>query len=92
MLCSALVGRRPELDTMSRVLVGGSGGVVAVVGEAGIGKSRLVRELCSSARGGDVVVVSGRAVQSRRPSPYRPPLTRSFAPPIGLEPITAIAG
>jgi hypothetical protein len=34
MLCSRLVGRRPELEIMSRVLVAGSGGVVAVDGEA----------------------------------------------------------
>jgi predicted ATPase len=69
MLCSRLVGRRPELEIMSRVLVAGSGGVVAVVGEAGIGKSRLVRELCNSARGRGVVVVSGPFGAGRRSRP-----------------------
>jgi DNA-binding CsgD family transcriptional regulator len=69
-LCPALIGRHRELDVMTRVLP--TGGAVAVLGEAGVGKSRLLRELCETARSQDVVVVTGRAVQARRPLPYRP--------------------
>ena len=44
---SRLVGRVPEMDSVGAALrraVDGSGGVLAVVGPPGIGKSRLVRE------------------------------------------------
>jgi DNA-binding CsgD family transcriptional regulator len=71
MLCPALVGRRLELEAMTRVL-DVAGGAVAVLGEAGIGKSRLIRQLCGLARDRGWVVVTGRAVQARRPLPYRP--------------------
>jgi len=55
-----------------RMLDAGCGGAVIVLGEAGIGKSRLVRELVGRARDRGLVIVSGRAVQSRQPVPYRP--------------------
>jgi hypothetical protein len=71
-LCPALVGRGAELEAPVRMLDAGCGGAVVVLGEAGIGKSRLVRELTGHARARRLVVVSGRAVQSRQPTPYRP--------------------
>jgi DNA-binding CsgD family transcriptional regulator len=71
-LCPVLVGRRGELEASVPVLNAGSGGAVVVLGEAGIGKSRLVRELVGQARTRGLVVISGRAVQSRQPTPYRP--------------------
>ena len=71
-LCPALVGRGGELEASARMLDAGYGGAVVVLGEAGIGKSRLVRELVGQARDRSLVVVSGRAVQSRQPTPYRP--------------------
>ena len=71
-LCPALVGRGAELEASVRMLDAGCGGAVVVLGEAGLGKSRLVRELAGLARGRGLVIVSGRAVQSRQPTPYRP--------------------
>jgi DNA-binding CsgD family transcriptional regulator len=71
-LCPALVGRGSDLEAPVRMLDAGYGGAVVVLGEAGIGKSRLVRELTGHARARGLVVVSGRAVQSRQPTPYRP--------------------
>ena len=47
-----MVGRDKELNFLSAVLdeaIGGAGGVVNIVGPAGIGKSRLVREIASTA-------------------------------------------
>ena len=43
-----------------------------VLGEAGIGKSRLAREAAELAEGRGFVVVRGRAVQAQTPVAYRP--------------------
>jgi predicted ATPase len=71
-LCPALVGRRRELEASVRMLDAGCGGAVVVLGEAGIGKSRFIRELAGQASDRGLVIVSGRAAQSRQPVPYRP--------------------
>ncbi|MDH6244610.1 adenylate/guanylate cyclase domain-containing protein [Mycobacterium sp. OTB74] len=57
---STLVGRRLEMAAVEGLLdraVDGHGAVVGIVGPAGIGKSRLVRELAAMARDRDVQVV-----------------------------------
>jgi DNA-binding CsgD family transcriptional regulator len=50
----------------------GRGRVVAVAGEAGVGKSRLLCELLDLAATDGMTVLSGRAVESARPTPFRP--------------------
>ena len=50
----------------------GCGSATFVVAEAGVGKSRLVREAATAAAAHGAVVLVGRAVQGRTPDPYRP--------------------
>jgi DNA-binding CsgD family transcriptional regulator len=69
-----MVGRSAELSMLRQRLAGlrgtGPGGLVLVVGEAGVGKSRLVRELATGAEQSAVSVLVGRAVPDGEP--YRP--------------------
>jgi len=67
-----LVGRERELRELRsavRDVTEGSGAVVLVEGEPGIGKSRLVAEVRS---GSDVLWLRGRSVETRDAAGYRP--------------------
>lgn len=73
--CPQLVGRDDELASLRRALAetaGHHGRALLLTGEAGVGKSRLVRELVEEAAGRGVPVLSGRAVDTTSPSPFRP--------------------
>ena len=68
------VGREMELDGLSASLrrtLQGKPGVAVVCGEAGVGKTRLVREFGAMARHLDVRVISGRATEGSS-TPYLP--------------------
>jgi DNA-binding CsgD family transcriptional regulator len=70
-----LVGREHELGVMATALdqmAEGAGRVIFLVGESGVGKSRLVREAASLASARGFLVLTGRAVQSSAPVPLRP--------------------
>jgi DNA-binding CsgD family transcriptional regulator/tetratricopeptide (TPR) repeat protein len=74
-LCPILIGRSEEIASLNeafRAAISGGGRMVFVTGEAGIGKSRLTRELASTARSSGSVVGVGRAVPSGATTPYRP--------------------
>jgi class 3 adenylate cyclase len=81
---AAMVGRRAEREAVAGQLAalrGGAGGCLVIEGEAGIGKSRLVRELLAQARGIGVeaLVGAGLAVESGTPYfAWRPVLQQLF--------------
>ncbi len=74
MQCRTLVGRAAELDSLTAALdrASTSGGLVVLAGEAGVGKSRMVREVAALASARGYTVVRGRAVQASSPVPLRP--------------------
>jgi len=69
------VGRDPELAELLaklRAAGGGHGGIAMIVGEAGVGKTRLAEEFMTAAREQGAVVLSGRALEGDGQSPYGP--------------------
>jgi DNA-binding CsgD family transcriptional regulator len=74
-LSPVLVGRDAELQVLRDALgstADGVGGTFFVVGEAGVGKSRLAREVSRLARSAGLPVLYGRAVSGGVPVAYRP--------------------
>ena len=74
MLCPSVVGRAAELSWLSAALDGladGRGACVFLVGEPGIGKSRLADEAIAEAERRDIWVLSGRASPTGRAVPYQ---------------------
>jgi DNA-binding SARP family transcriptional activator len=72
---TTLVGRTAEIARLRDVLTaarGGSGQVVAILGEAGIGKSRLVEEIAAETRREHGRVAVGRCYQSQQIRPLGP--------------------
>ncbi|MGH9085731.1 MAG: ATP-binding protein, partial [Acidimicrobiales bacterium] len=71
LLARSLVGRDAELDELQRALEGGSTARI-VTSAAGVGKTRLVRELGSWALAQGAVVLAGRCSPTGRATPLRP--------------------
>jgi DNA-binding NarL/FixJ family response regulator len=70
---SALVGRRDEVVAIEHALSGlaaGRSGVVEIVGEPGIGKTRLIAEACARAESAHVLPLAGRAAEFERDAPF----------------------
>lgn len=70
---SSLIGRETELELLRGLLPGGPiprGVVAALLGEAGIGKTRLTEALVSVAKARGVRVVRGGAYEADEPLPY----------------------
>ena len=81
---SPLVGRQPELATLLgsiERLLGGRGGSVAIVGEAGLGKSRLVAEARAHVIEPGFLILEGRAISLGKTMSYWPfrEMLRGFA-------------
>lgn len=74
-LCPSLIGRDVELDELFGAIRGAKdsrGSFVFLVGEAGIGKSRLARESIEEARRQDFAVLLGRAAPAQGAVAFRP--------------------
>ena len=70
-----VVGRDEEWQALQRALdrlADGHGTTAVVVGEAGVGKSRLLREAAEEGVRRGAVVLTGRAVERDSPLPFRP--------------------
>ncbi len=70
-----LVGRHRELASLRERIdqaVGGQGSMTLLVGEPGIGKTRLSQEAATFAELRDAVVLWGRCYESEAALPYRP--------------------
>lgn len=75
MRCPLIVGRDDEVARLSELLRQareGAGGLAVLLGEPGVGKSRLAEQAASLARGEGMSVVVGRAVQAGSPVALRP--------------------
>jgi DNA-binding CsgD family transcriptional regulator len=75
MLCPVLISRDDEMRRLVTALArarAGHGGVVFLTGDPGVGKSRLAQELASHAVQDGFHALSGRAVESPSPLPFRP--------------------
>ncbi|WP_369719739.1 adenylate/guanylate cyclase domain-containing protein [Bradyrhizobium sp. LLZ17] len=74
---SPLTGRTDEFKSLLDELestIRGEGHVVGVVGEAGIGKSRLCFEFAENCRGRDIRVYEARVLAHGRATPFQPVL------------------
>ena len=70
-----LIGRDAEIAELGRTLdrvATGHGQVVSVVGEPGVGKSRLVHELVTSDRMGEWLILKTGAASYNKATAYRP--------------------
>jgi class 3 adenylate cyclase len=82
------IGRDAEMAALGEAAgraAGGRGQVVAVVGEPGVGKSRLILEFTRSAALQDWVVLEGHAMPSSKESPYLP-ILELLRGALGLQP------
>lgn len=73
--CPILVGRAAYFEAIQRLLGrarAGHGGTLLLAGEAGIGKSRLVREMAAQAAEHGMQIVQGNCFEPDRTLPYGP--------------------
>src|SRR5258708_10832825 len=74
-VCRVLVGREDELSTLEDALLAacrGEGSVVVLSGDAGMGKSRLCRELADRAEKIGATVLEGSCSEADLALPYLP--------------------
>lgn len=74
-VCPVLIGRAAHVQALTRCIAeacAGRGQVVLVVGEAGIGKTRLVAEAMAHAANDGLLVLQGHCFEPDRLLPYAP--------------------
>ena len=94
---TALVGRTRELDVLREHLAqaaAGAGGLALLLGQAGMGKTRLVRELADQAPRGQSLVLEGRCHDGEGAPAYWPwtQVLRALHDALGEEALRAAAG
>jgi len=75
LVCPSSIGRKPQLDALVEQLenaIQGSGKLILLGGDAGVGKSRLVRDLKNAASTRQVRVIEGRCTSTESSVPYAP--------------------
>ncbi|MCU0847777.1 MAG: AAA family ATPase [Spirochaetes bacterium] len=75
MIYSEMVGRDAEMNQLRHIVTGlvmGTGGIVNVIGEAGIGKSRLMAELKADPAMKQAAILEGQAISMGRNLPFHP--------------------
>src|SRR5215208_3454176 len=73
-ICPVLIGRESDLQRLDRLISQsqeGNGQIALISGEAGIGKSRLVREVKGRASEG-TLILEGQCFQTDLALPYSP--------------------
>src|SRR5690242_10334126 len=83
-VCPTLIGRDQQIASVRRLLTrtrDGNGSVALIVGEAGVGKSRLLRATIDEARASGFFILQGACFEAERSIPYAPllDLVRLFA-------------
>lgn len=83
-VCPVLIGRTAHVASLDEALkhaVAGEGATVLVAGEAGVGKSRLLRAATIAAREKGLLVLQGTSFETDRALPFAPllDLVRSLA-------------
>jgi DNA-binding CsgD family transcriptional regulator len=83
-VCPTLIGRDAQVAAVRQLLAHareGNGRVALIVGEAGVGKSRLLRAMIDEARAQGYFVLQGACFEAERSIPYGPllDLVRLFA-------------
>src|SRR5258707_11764417 len=74
-ICPVLIGRKLDCDALFRFIEhtrSGDGQIVALSGEAGIGKSRLIAETRARAAQAGMLVLQGNCFEPDHALPYAP--------------------
>ncbi|MFL5617831.1 MAG: helix-turn-helix transcriptional regulator [Gemmatimonadaceae bacterium] len=74
-VCPTLIGRDPEVGAVRTLIErarGGRGQVALIVGDAGVGKSRLLRAMMDEARAEGFLLMRGQSFEADASIPYAP--------------------
>src|SRR4029453_16311056 len=92
---TVLVGRDRELERLEEQLrraAAGQGGTVLVAGDAGIGKTRLVTELCARARAAGALPLLGRCIDLVGAEVPYLPVAEALRPLLAREEVRELLG